>query len=253
MNLAPIENPLVPKPFAGVPSSDNHDYRIGSYFNGAHERMHDRFILSPTHYSLVLYAALIEAGRLSEKSLLEFNRDGSSLEMIGAEHSPGMEVMTGSLGQGLSQAIGMALGRRFKDEPGKTWLLMSDGEFQIGMVWEAFQFMSFYKIDSIGIYVDCNGQQCDGTINTTMSIDPLQDKLSSFGAEAITVDGHDIGSLLDAALTPHQNKPLVMLCKTDPCKGVPELKEVGGKLHYIKIKNESEEKKYIEILNTMRV
>ena len=81
----------------------------GADFNGGVSPDRDRFILSPTHYSLVLYAALVETGRMAPDGLLEFNQDGSSVEMIGAEHSPGMEVMTGSLGQGLGQAAGMAL------------------------------------------------------------------------------------------------------------------------------------------------
>jgi transketolase len=248
MNLSKVEKPIVPRPFCGVPSPNNKDYAPGSCFNGPHTRIHDRFILSPTHYSLVLYAALIEAGRMDENALFEFNKDGSSLEMIGAEHSPGMEVMTGSLGQGLSQGIGIALGRRLKNEPGKMWLFMSDGEFQIGMVWEAFQFMSFYKMDNIGIYVDVNGQQCDGAVNSVMSIEPLVDKLKSFGAEAVVVDGHDISALLDAARISHEGKPLAVLCRTDPYRCMPELKVHGGKLHYIRIKSDAEKNRYIERL-----
>ena len=116
MNLEPVKKPLAPGPFPGVPSENNSGYKPGYFFNGSHKRYLDRFILSPTHYSLVLYAALIEAGRLDADSMSCFNKDGSSLEQIGAEHSPGMEVMTGSLGQGLSQAVGMALARRINGE-----------------------------------------------------------------------------------------------------------------------------------------
>jgi len=250
MNLAPVPKPLTPSPFAGVPSAHNTQYRIGNAFNGPHQRVSDRFILSPTHYSLILYAALIETGRMDEDSLAEFNKDGSSLEMIGAEHSPGMEVMTGSLGQGLSQGIGMAFGRRLKQEPGKTWLLMSDGEFQIGMVWEAFQFLSHYGMDTIGVYVDVNRQQCDGAMRSVMRIDPLADKLWAFGAEVVSVDGHDLEALYQAGLTPHAGKPLVVLCETDPCRGVPELKNLAGKLHYVRIKNDVERQRYEAILAT---
>lgn len=253
MKLAPFEKPLVPKQFAGVPSLENRNYEIGNYFNGVHHGNYDRFILSPTQYSLALYVVLIETGRMDEKSLDEFNVDGSSLEMIGAEHSPGMEVMTGSLGQGLSQAIGMAFGRRLKNETGKTWILMSDGEFQIGMVWEAFQFMSHYEMDNIGIYVDMNGQQCDGEVNSVMTIEPLEDKLRSFGAETVTVNGHNIRELIKAAKTPHKSKPLVVLCGTDPMRGMTELKDKTDKLHYIRIKNEATEKKFTEILNNIKV
>lgn len=251
MNLAPVPGPMTPAPFAGVPSTNNPDYRLGHAFNGPRQRVADRFILSPTHYSLILYAALIETGRMAPDALLEFNKDGSSLEMIGAEHSPGMEVMTGSLGQGLSQAIGMALGRRRNHEPGRIWLLMSDGEFQIGMVWEAFQFMAHYELDTIGIYVDVNRQQCDGAMNSVMRLDPMVGKLAAFGAEVIQVDGHDLEALYEAGHAPHPGKPLVVLCETNPCREVPELRNLGGKLHYVRIRNNVERRRYQEILDGM--
>ncbi len=247
MNLGPMEKPLVPRPFSGVPSATNKDYKLGSDFNGPRSRLNDRFILSPTHYSLPLYAALIETGRMEESALKEFNKDGSSLEMIGAEHSPGMEVMTGSLGQGLSQGIGIAYGRRLKKEPGRVWVFMSDGEFQIGMVWEAFQFMNHHKIDNVCVIVDVNGQQCDGAVQSVMKLDPLVDKLRSFGAEAVAISGHDIEAILKSAAIPHKNKPLVILCETDPCRGVPELKNNAGKLHYLRIKSDREKEQYINI------
>jgi transketolase len=252
MNLDGVKEPLKPKPFAGVPSAANKDYTLGYYFNGPHTRTSDRFILSPTHYSLVLYAALIESGRMDPSGLDDFNRDGSSVEMIGAEHSPGMEVMTGSLGQGLSQAIGMAYARRLKGEPGKIWVMMSDGEFQIGMVWEAFQFMNHHKLDSVGILVDVNRQQCDGAINSVMKTDPLSDRLKAFGAETISVDGHDVKAIFEAAATPHKDKPLVVLCNTDPCRGVQELKTNAGKLHYLRFKNDAERFKYEAELMKMK-
>jgi len=252
MNLEPVKTPMFPKPFMGVPSAANKDYSPGYYFNGPHTPKSDRFILSPTHYSLVLYAVLIETGRMDKSGLDQFNKDGSSVEMIGAEHSPGMEVMTGSLGQGLSQAIGMAYGRRLKSEPGRTFVFMSDGEFQIGMVWEAFQFMNHHKLDNVLIFVDVNKQQCDGVMNSVMKIDPLEDRLRSFGAEVVSVDGHDINSILEAAKTPHKDKPLVVLCNTDPCKGVPELKTNAGKLHYLRFKSDAERERYEKILKEFK-
>jgi len=251
MNLEPVKEPIQPKPYAGVPGPTNKDYSLGYIFNGKHTRISDRFILSPTHYSLVLYAALIETGRMAANGLAEFNKDGSSVEMIGAEHSPGMEVMTGSLGQGLSQAIGMALGRRMKGEPGRTFVFMSDGEFQIGMVWEAFQFMSHHKLESVIVFVDVNRQQCDGAMNSVMKIDPLEDRLKAFGAEVVSVDGHDVNAIFEAAKTAHKEKPLVVLCNTDPCRGVTELQTLRGKLHYLRIKNDAEKLRYEEELKKM--
>ncbi len=251
MNLEKVKTPIMPRLFAGVPSASNKDYTLGYFFNGPHTRISDRFILSPTHYSLVLYAALIESGRMDKTGLDLFNKDGSSVEMIGAEHSPGMEVMTGSLGQGLSQAIGMALGRRMKGETGKTFVFMSDGEFQIGMVWEAFQFMNHHKLDNVLIFVDVNKQQCDGAINSVMKIDPFSDRLKAFGAEVLSIDGHDVNALFEAAKNLHKDKPLVVLCNTDPCRCISELRTNAGKLHYLRIKSDEERKKYEEILKEM--
>jgi transketolase len=117
---------------------------------------------------------------------------------------------------------------------------MSDGEFQIGMTWEAFQFMNHYKMDSMGIYVDVNRQQCDGAVNSVMQLGPLSDKLKDFGAEVVTVDGHDIDALFKAAQTEHKDKALVVLCNTDPMRGVPELMVNRGKLHYLRMRNEAD-------------
>ena len=251
MNLGAVKQPLLPRPFAGVPSATNRDYSYGFHFNGPHGRIYDRFILSPTHYSLPLYAALIEAGRMDPAGLEAFNRDGSSLEMIGAEHSPGMELMTGSLGQGLSQGIGVALARRMKGEPGRIWIFMSDGEFQIGMVWEAFEFMNHHKVDNIKIVVDINGQQCDGAVLSVMRLGGLSEKLTAFGAAVRSVDGHDIEALSLAFAAPHKDQPLVVLASTDPCREISELRLNGGKLHYIRIKNQVEAARYQAILDGM--
>jgi transketolase len=154
--------PLIPVAFAGVPSASNPAAFTGANYNGPKATDLDRFIFSPAHYALVLYSVLIETGRMSEDGLAQFNQDGSTVEMIGAEHSPGCEVTSGSLAQALSQAAGIALARKLRGEKGRVWVMMSDGEFQEGQTWEAFEVLSFYKLDNVGIYVDVNGQQCDG-------------------------------------------------------------------------------------------
>jgi len=192
MNLGPSEAPLIPRDFMGVPGPDNLSFCDGSAYNGPKAPHLDRFIFSPAHYALVLYAALIEAGRLTEDGLSDFNRDGSTMEMIGAEHSPGVETTTGSLAQALSQAGGIALGRKLKGDTGRVWVLMTDGEFQEGQVWEAVATMAYYKVDNIGVYVDVNGQQCDGKMEDIMNIEPLSQKLNAFGARALDVGGHNL-------------------------------------------------------------
>jgi transketolase len=248
LRLGPLDAPLHPRPFPGTPSAGNEQYVIGNEFHGPITPEFDRFILSPTHYSLVLYTALIEARRLAEDGLLSFNRDGSSVEMIGAEHSPGMEVMTGSLGQGLSQAVGMALGRKLKGAPGRVVVLMSDGEFQIGMTWEAMQFMAYHQLDNMLIYIDANKQQCDGLVQSVMSIEPLAARIRAFGGQVRVVDGHDIAALAKAGAGKPHGKPRVVIANTDPCRGVELLRQNAPKLHYLRFKSAEERGAYQTIL-----
>src|SRR5258708_16558237 len=156
MQLGPSLAPMTPLSFPGVPSAHNADFFNGSLYNGAHAPHLDRFFFSPAHYALVLYATLIEMGRMDAQGLEQFNQDGSTVEMIGAEHSPGMETTTGSLAQCLSQAGGVALARKLKGETGRVWVMMSDGELQEGQTWEAFAALAFYKLDNVGVYMDVN-------------------------------------------------------------------------------------------------
>jgi len=236
MNLGPAPQPIVPKPFPGVPSNRNLSYFTGAAFNGPRDPGTDRFILSPAQYALVLYAALIETGRMASEGLEQFNQDGSSVEMIGAEHSPGMEVTTGSLGQGLSQAAGMAWARKRKGETGRVWVFMSDGEFQIGQTWECVESLSHHRLDNLGIYVDVNRQQCDGTVKSVMNVEPLDERLRSFGAAVHVVNGHDPAALAFPARIPTAGKPLVVLAETSPFQGMPFLAVNAPKFHYVRFK-----------------
>ncbi len=251
MNLGPSIAPKIPLPFSGVPGPDNPDYFTGAGYNGPKAPDLDRFIFSPVHYALVLYSALIEVGRLDENALDQFNVDGSTVELIGAEHSPGHEVTAGSLGQALSQAGGIALARRLKGDTGKVWIFMSDGEFEEGQTWEAFASLSYLKIDNIGVVVDANGQQCDGAMDDVMNVEPLAQRLRSFGAEVREVGGHDVQALADAAAEKHPGKPLVILARTDPCKGIDLLCRRAPKLHYVRFKSDEEFKEYENALMEM--
>ncbi|HWR56185.1 MAG TPA: transketolase [Negativicutes bacterium] len=252
MHLGKVPGPITPPPFAGVPGPQNPDAVTGAVFNGPRGAAYDRFILSPSQYALVLYALLIEVGRMAPEGLDQFNKDGFTVEMIGAEHSPGMEVMTGSLGQGLSQAAGIALARKLRQEPGKVWVFMSDGEWQAGQNWEALQAISFYRLDNIGIYIDVNGQQCDGLMCEVMEIEPFADRLASFGANVYRVNGHDLNALVQPALEPGlPGKPLAVLADTNPWQGLEILRQRYPKLHYVRFTNEQERDQYAAVLRTM--
>jgi transketolase len=250
LHIGPSVAPRVPPPFAGVPAPGFHV--TGADYNGPRDPAYDRFLISAAHYAVAVYAALVETGRMDAEGLLQFNVDGSSVEMIGAEHSPGMEITTGSFGQAMSQAGGVALARRIKGEgSGRVVLFMSDGEFEEGQTYEAVQALAHHKIDNLIVYVDVNGQQVDGLIEEVMNIEPLSERLCSFGAKAVTVNGHDVRALAGAAAAEHPDKPLFVLAYTDPGRGVPLLDERKPNLHFVRFKSEEEREKYRDFLKTM--
>lgn len=252
LRIGELEEPLVPQPFPGVPGPNNPNYFTGAAYNGPKGPEYDRFILSPSQYSLVLYATLIEVGRMAPNGLEHFNQDGSVVEMIGGEHSPGMEMMTGSLGQGISQAAGIAMARKLKGEPGRVVLFMSDGECQSGQFWEAVQAMSFHNLDNMLAYVDVNGYQCDGAVETVMNIEPFEQRLASFGARVFRVDGHDVEVLAALGQLKPDGRPTFILCDTDACRGLPVLEKRKPKMHYIRFSSSEQKEELIKALQEMQ-
>lgn len=252
MRLDASQAPLIPGPFAGVPSAHNPAAFTGAAYNGRVDPALDRFILSPAHYALVLYTALIEVGRLAPEALREFNKDGSTVEMIGAEHSPGMEVTSGSLGQALSQAAGIAMARKLKGETGRIWVFMSDGEFQSGQTWETMAVLAFHRLDNIAIYVDVNQQQCDGSMSSVLDIEPLEERIRGFGVHVVAVDGHDVTALAAPAESPPADKPLVVLAYTNPWQGIDLLRARAPKLHYVRFSGAEERQRYADLLASMQ-
>lgn len=252
MHLGPSTGPLVPPSFAGVPGGGNAAYSRGGVYNGLRAPEYDQLIFSPAHYALVLYATLIETGRLDERALDHFNRDGSTVEMIGAEHSPGFETTTGSLAQALSVAGGIAMARKRRGEPGRVWVVMTDGEFQEGQTWEAFAALAHHGLGNVGVYADINGQQCDGPMTGVMGIEPLVEKLTAFGARAVRVDAHDVDALAKPATWKVGNKPLVVLAQSDPCRGIPLMKKRKPLLHYVRFKSKEEREAYQRVLDAWR-
>ncbi len=232
--------PKVPLPFRGVPSAHNPDAFTGAGYHGPFAPDYDRFFISPAHYALVIYSALIETGRMDENALDHFNKDGGSVEMIGAEHSPGMEVTTGSLAQGLSMAAGVAWTRKRRQEPGKVWVYMSDGEFQEGQTWECLAAISYHGINNLRVIVDVNRQQCDGAMSSVLDLGDLAARVSSFGVTCRSVDGHDLDALRQAANSAEAGKPLVILANTSPFQGMNFLQKRFPRLHYVRFKSAEE-------------
>lgn len=243
LKLGPVEGSSLPTKFPGTPGPHNQAYISGARFNGSPSAERDRFLFSPAHYALVLYTALIEAGRLDPAALDQFNADGGTMEMIGAEHSPGVETTTGSLAQALSQASGIALARQMRGETGRTWVFMSDGEFQEGQTYEALQFAAYHRLAKLRAVVDANGQQCDGAMDDVMSIEPVVERVRAFGCEAVAVDGHDMAQLV-AALEQPTKKPLIVIARTNPTHTLPLLAERSPVLHYLRFGSTAERERY---------
>jgi transketolase len=237
MNLGPSAAPLTPPPFPGVPGRVPGGDLRGALHNGAPDPDNDRFFLSPAHYSMPVYAALIETGRLAEDALEFFNRDGSTVEMIGGEHSPGIEVISGSLAQALSSAIGSALARRLNGNRGHNWVLMSDGELQEGQTWEALQAAANFELDNLSVYLDLNGYQVDGLMDSVMRIGDAAERVRAFGWTVVEVDGHDHDQLAAAVEQREPGRPLCVLCHTTPWNGFPSLRSrLPDKLHFIRMR-----------------
>ena len=241
LKLGPSEGAPIPPEFRGVPGQDGVGYGLGAAYNGPQNAGFDRLLISPAHYAVAIYATLVETGRMAPEALDQFNTDGSTVEMIGAEHSPGFELTTGSFGQALSQAGGIAMARKLRGEAGRVFVFMSDGELEEGQTWEAVQCLHHYDLDNVFICVDVNGMQYDGATADVMNIEPITSRVEGFGGVAVTVDGHDVEAI-DAAIhdTPHEHKPLFVLCYTDSARQVPMLEERKPKLHFVRFKDDEE-------------
>ena len=185
----------------------------------------DRFILSKGHAAPMLYSALAKRGFFSEEELV------NSLRKIGSRFqghpdmrkTPGVEMTTGSLGQGLSVAIGIALGAKYIDKKSfRVYTLLGDGELNEGQVWEAFMSASKYKLDNLVCICDRNRVQLDGYTEEIMPLEPLRLKIEAFGWEVLEIDGHNIEAIiraLDYAETV-KNKPTCIIAYTVKGKGV---------------------------------
>ncbi len=190
----------------------------------------DRFVLSKGHASPVLYATLAEKGFLPHEELLTFRRIDSRLQgHPSMKDVPGVDMSTGSLGQGLSAANGMALAGRLNGKSYRVYALLGDGELEEGMVWEAAMFAAHYKLDNLTAFVDFNGLQIDGPIAEVMSPLPIPDKWRAFGWHVIEIDGHDFNAIYDALQTAKtvKGKPTMIVAHTVKGKGVCQMENVA--------------------------
>lgn len=183
----------------------------------------DRFVLSKGHAAPVLYAALAEAGYFDREHLSTLRQLGSILQgHPDRKKTPGVEVSTGSLGQGLSIANGIALGLRAERSSSTVYVLLGDGELQEGQVWEAAMFAAHNHLDNVVAIIDNNGLQIDGACAEVMHLGEIAEKMDAFGWAVFTVDGHDAAALLDAfeKASEVDGVPVAIVCKTTKGKGV---------------------------------
>jgi|TARA_Y100000310_G_scaffold201874_1_gene201944 transketolase len=183
----------------------------------------DRFILSKGHASALLYCVLARAGYFPEEDLDDYRRIGSKLFLSGHPHpkTPGVEIASGSLGQGLSVAHGMALGARLDQIDYKVYVVLGDGEIQEGQIWEAAMSAAKFGSNNLIAIVDNNKVSQDNITKDLKDLEPLEDKWKAFGWDTLCIDGHNMEEILKALrIAPHPEKPRVIIADTIKGKGV---------------------------------
>jgi transketolase len=204
------------------------------YFSELREGL-DHFVLSTGHSAIAVFAALHERGLYDLDELRTYGMDGSRIEESPLEGTPGFEITGGSLGQGVSQAVGMAFGERLRGRGARVYCLLSDGELQEGQVWEAFMSAGHHRLDNLVVLVDNNRMQADGATADVMTVEPVPEKLEAFGFAARRLDANSIDDVLDAFAwaKEQRGRPAGLVCDNVPGKGVPSF-EVYEKVHYIR-------------------
>lgn len=191
----------------------------------------DRFVLSKGHAAPALYSVLAEKGFFPKEELKTLRKTGGLLQgHPDSKHVPGVDVSTGSLGQGISNAVGMALGLKAQNNNARVYAVLGDGELQEGLVWEASMAAAHYKLDNLVAIVDFNGLQIDGKNEEVMGISPLDEKFRGFGFNVIECDGHDYEELDKAFKNAEETKgkPTVIIAKTVKGKGVSFMENQAG-------------------------
>ena len=227
---------LIPQAGSGHPggSLSATDLMVGLYFGGIINvdpadpewAGRDRFILSKGHVAPVLYSVLARRGYFPVEELATFRRFGTRLQGHPCVEKglPGVNQAAGSLGQGLSVALGAAIAKRMKGDPNAVYVLLGDGECEEGQVWEAAMAASHYKVDNLLAMTDWNHQQIDGTTEEVAGLGDLRPKWEAFGWTVIEADGHDFGSIEDAFTRARslrgRSKPVMILWHTEMGHGV---------------------------------
>lgn len=191
--------------------------------NNPHDPNRDRFVLSKGHAAPVLYSTLARKGFFNPDELLTLRKFGSNLQgHPNMNDVAGIDMSTGSLGQGISAAVGMALAGKVDNKSYRVYSLLGDGELEEGQVWEAAMCAAHYKLDNLTIFIDFNGLQIDGDVTKVMNPCPIDKKFEAFGWNVLTIDGHNIDEVIEALHKAKNTKglPTCIIAKTVKGKGV---------------------------------
>ena len=191
----------------------------------------DKFVLSKGHAAPVQYAALAEKGYFPKEELTTLRKLGSRLQGHPNMHKlPGIEMSTGSLGQGFAVCVGMAIANKIDNDPGRIYTLLGDGELQEGLIWEAAMASAHYKLDNLCVIVDWNGLQIDGRNDGVMTVSPVDEKFKAFGFNVLTIDGHSFEQIFEAFKQAREckGKPTAIIAKTHKGRGVSFMEDQAG-------------------------
>ena len=191
----------------------------------------DRFVLSEGHCAPALYGTLVERGYFPEEELWHLRKCGAMLQgHPDMKHTPGVDMSTGSLGQGLSAANGMALTAKLDHADWRVYVMCGDGEIQEGMIWEAAMSSAQYKLDNLTLFVNHNGLQIDGSNDEVMNVNPIDAKFRAFGWNVIAIDGHDYDAIRAAITLAKETKgrPTAIIAETVKGKGVSFMENQVG-------------------------
>lgn len=209
---------------------------VGALFADHYEPDRDDLVVSPGHYIIAAFAAGPELGLIDEAELATYGFDGSRLEAIGTEKSPIVDLVCGSLGSGLSGAVGFALANRMADkDDARVFTLISDGELEEGQLWEAVLFAAHHRLGSLTVILDANDSQVDGPVSSITTLEPIAAKFEAFGWAAFDVDGHNaeaVSTALASAIA--DPRPAVVIGRTSTRHGLDVLPpDADG--HFIKL------------------
>lgn len=209
---------------------------VAALYATAYRPARDQLVCSPGHYIIAIFAAAAEAGLIDENDLATYGFDDSTLEAIGTERSPAVDLTCGSLALGLSGGVGFALSKRMRgDDDGRVFVLASDGEMEEGQTWEAALFAGHHRLSRLTVLLDANDSQVDAPVSAITTLEPLASKWASFGWDVYDVDGHDVVALHQALIAAVDgDRPSIVIARTSTRQGLDVLPpDADG--HFIKL------------------